>query len=226
MLKEYDKLLEITKDDKIELASSFKNLLHTHLVIGQTRHTCRYGTLSDGHEKILPSQRYYQAIKEMWSLHGNISLCKVAAKASQADYLEAKYKLEHSLHDWEKLRYESQMEQAQIQILNALTTVEDQMRMLDEYNKVRLELMPEVEAKYPLGIEQAEPDNWKAVAEYRMIKEKVSGMTRERLDNIPMHPLVKAKLGAHYERLDAVAPLMVAEPERFKQLEDSNVKHS
>src|SRR5882672_8198100 len=93
----YSKILELSSDSKIELAQSFKDKLHTHLVLGQTRHVCRYGTLSDGHEKITPSQRYYQSIKEMYYLSSNMRNQKAMAMVAQADLMDAEAELSNSV---------------------------------------------------------------------------------------------------------------------------------
>lgn len=205
----YNKLLELTSEDTVELGASFKDLLHKKLVLGQTRYVCRYGTLSDGHEKITDAQRYFQAIKEMYCLASNIRAQKANAMIAQADILDAQEALSKATNEAEKLRATGKLMQHQERLLNSLVTVEDQLRMLDEFNKIRQELEPAVEAKYPLGIEQAEEDNWRAVFEYRMIKSQSTG--GERTDNIPLPPESKAELGARYNRFDAIAPKIVAD---------------
>lgn len=210
----YDKILEISEHELIKLSNTFRQKLHTHLVLGQTRYVCRYGTLSDGHEKLTDAQRYYQAIKEMWALSGSIQTHKIEAKFSEADLLEGKEELEKAKSPAEKLRAEAKIERATLRVANYLTQAEDLLRQLDEYNKVRLELAPRVEAQYPEGIEQAEADNWKAVAYYRYLKSE-----HERMDNVPMSPEDKARLGFQYHRRDMVAPLIVSDGKKAKDLE-------
>lgn len=215
-MNEYDKLLKLTDDSKVELASGFKDLLHTHLVLGQTRYMCRYGTLSEGHEKITPSQRYYAAIKESYIIAGHIRAQRASAMLAQADLLDAQEGLECSKKASDKLRYEAKCLQAKERLLGALTTVEDQMRMLDEYNRIRLELAPEVETKYPKGIEQAEEDNWKALVHYRNGLSVVSGP--QSMQNIPLEPTVKAKLGFEINRPDMLSQLLVSDNAALQQL--------
>jgi hypothetical protein len=223
--KDYEKVLELVDSEQVELATSFKSLLHKELVLGQTRWVCRYGTLSDGHEKITDAHRYYQAIKEMYALSGSIRLQKASAMLAQADLLDAQELEAQATKASDKLRAQGKALQAQEQMLTALVTIEDQLRMLDEYDKVRLELKPIVQAQYPQGIEQAERDNWLAVAEYRMLKQQVPGNAPERLDNVPLDPLTKAQYGLHAGRMDAIAPLLVGKKELVAQLEDTTPEH-
>jgi hypothetical protein len=211
-MSDYDKLLQLTSDDTVELATGFKELLHKKLVLGQTRHVCKHGTLSEGHEKITDSQRYYQAIKEMYYLGNNIRMQKAAAMIAQADLLEATTELKEAKTTAQELRAEAKIMIAQNSLTTALVTVEDQMRMLDEYNRIRKELGPAVDAKYPEGIEQAEQDNWTAVAEYRRLKGE------QRMDNIPLSPEHKAKLGLDWKRGDMLAAAAVRNKEDICKL--------
>lgn len=211
----YSKLLELSQDGLVKLADNFREKLHTHLALGQTRFVCRYGTLSDGHEKITDAQRYYQAIKEMWHISGSIQSNRIEAKLAHADYLDALEACEKATKESEKIRCEALKERAELKMLNFLTTVEDLMRQLDEYNKVRIELQEKVETKYPKGMEQAESDNWKAVAYYRYLKGD-----HERMDNVPLPPEEKAKLGFLYERRDMVAPFVVYDQKKAKELQE------
>jgi hypothetical protein len=200
----YNKILTLAENETVKLADSFREKLHTHLVLTQTRHMCRHGTLSEGHEKLTSSQRYFQAIREMYYLSQSICNAKIEAKLSQADYIEAKESLEKADTVSKRLRAEAQIERAESKMMGQLVTVEDLTRMLDEYNKIRLELEPEVMAKYPNGIEQAEQENWEAVARYRVIK---GG--NERLDNLPISPERKAELAFELGRQDLLAAYFI-----------------
>lgn len=212
-MTEFTKILKLANDEKVELAESFKETLGKELVLGMTRYVCRYGTLSDGHEKITDAQRYYQAIKEMWSIQEGVNMAKANAMFAEADLRDAQVELKKAKKKSDKLRAEAKILISQQRLLSLLVSVEDSVRQLDEFNKVRLELMPIVRAQYPKGIEQAEPDNWKAVAEYRMLKQQVPGVAPERLDNIPMPPEEKSKLGLAYHRMDAIAPNVIRNKE-------------
>lgn len=214
----YSKLLELTSDNTVQLASSFKELLGKELVLGQTRHMCRYGTLSDGHEKITEAQRYYQALREMHNLAANMRSVRAQAMVAQADVLEWEQKLKDAYTAPDKLRFEGKLLLAKEQLLFLLTTVEDQTRMLDEYNKVRLELGPAVRAKYPEGIEQAEADNWKAVFEYRALKGD------GHVQNIPLSPMDKAKLGVQYGNAEAMIPLVMTNRDKLPAITQDTVK--
>lgn len=212
-MDEYKKLLVIAENDSVVLAESFRKKLHTHLTLGQTRYVCRNGTLSHGHEKLTSAQRYFQAIKEMWHIAQSIKSAKIEAKLAHADKLEAEEDSISASTESKRLRAEAKRERAEYQMLNHLTNAEDLLRQLDEYNKVRLELRDEVEEQYPGGIEQAEPDNWKAVAYYRYLKSPT-----ERMDNLPLPQEEMARLGFEYQRRDMIAPLIVADEKKAENL--------
>lgn len=222
-MSDFDKVLELTSDARVELGASFKKLLHSKLTLGQTRYACRYGTLSDGHEKITPAQRYFQAIREMYVISNSVLEQKARAMEFQADLLDAQELLDKSTKVSEKIRAEAKILRAQTGLTAALVTVEDQLRQVDEFNRVRLELEPEVEAKYPGGIEEAELDSWRAVAEYRLMREKTLGLAKERMDNIPLPMEYKAAMGIAYDRPDMIAPLMVAKQDEIKQLPSQSI---
>jgi hypothetical protein len=215
-----DKILALSGDDRVKLGDEFKSLLHTHLVLGQTRWVCRYGTLSDGHEKITPAQRYYQAIKEMYALSQNIKNVKAQALIAEADHLDAKAELIAAVKQSDKLRADAKIMMAETKLMNCLVTIEDQLRMLDEYNTIRLELKTEVETKYPEGIEQAEKDNWMAVYHYRMYKSQTPGLAKEVTSNVPLPQDLKAELGAQWGRMDSIASFAVNKPKLADNLMD------
>lgn len=217
-MSDFTKLIALTEDETVKFSIELPKELHKTLILGQSRYTCRYGTLSDGHEKITPAQRYFGAIREMYALSQNIQSQKAVALEAQADLMDEEAALRHASHESEKLRHEAGILRARMRLTGALVTVEDQMRMLDEYNRIRLELKDEVEAKYPEGIEQAEKDNWEAVYKYRMLKEKTPGLARERTDNIPLDPITKAALGLQHGRIDSVAPLQISDSHTMRQL--------
>ena len=219
-MDEYNKILTLTDSEDVQLSQSFKDLLHTHLVLGQTRWVCRHGTLSEGHDKITPSHRYYQAIKEMWYIGQSMQNLKANAKLYRADILDAEEKLaDPDIKESDKLRAEAKKLQAETNLVDALIGVEDKTRMLDEYNKVRLELKDEVEARYPQGIEQAEPDNWKALLDYRMLR-GVNPNNHERVENIPLPPEEKLLASQQWGRYDAAAAMLAGSGKTdFKSLE-------
>lgn len=215
-MTDYEKLSQLIEDDKVKYGLNLPKDLHTKLVLGQTRYVCRYGTLSDGHEKITPAQRYYQAIKEIYSLSMSIRDQRAYGMEAQADLLDAEESLLRvanlGLPEQAKLRAEASCIKARSRLTQSLVTVQDQLRMLDEYDMVRRELESHVEEKYPLGVEQAEQDNWIAVFEYRMRK------GHENISNIPLDPVTKAQLGYEYYRVDAIAPLELSDPTLCKQI--------
>ncbi len=200
MIKEFEKIVQITSDSKVELAQSFKDLMHKKLQLGQSRFVCRHGTLSEGHDKLLDSQRYFQAIKESFYLSINMLLQRAVGMEAYADLLEAEQELlgesvqlTREADQIHRLRIEARILKAKQKMLSALTTVEDQERQLDEYMKIEAELRDQVDAKYPGGIEEAERDHWRAIAEYRA-RNRALGIP-EQTKNIPLSPEDKAELG-------------------------------
>lgn len=198
-MQEFDKIIELTKDSRVELGASFKELLHKELALGMTRYVCRNGTLSDGHEKITDAQRYYQAIKEMYTRACEMANYKVLAMEAQADLIDANDELVVANNGGKAsniLRAEAKVLRASNRLRDSLVNAEDLMRQLDEFNAVRLELKEKVQSQYPQGIEQAEKDNWEAVAKYRMAKKGLG--YQEQVTHIPLDKESKARLGLRH----------------------------
>lgn len=217
----YDKLLELTDSDTIQLAGEFRNSIGKELVLGQTDFMCRNGTLSAGHEKLTDSQRYYQAIKEMHTLAGNMRMMRAQAMINQAKIIRAQRKLEASTDQADQLEAQGELAIAQESLFANLVTVEDQTRMLNSYNNVRLELKESVEAKYPLGIEQAERDNWEAVIRHRIIQ-RHAGFP-ERLTHVPMDKETATKIGLETGMLDMTAWMNVTDQNKMAELSHDHV---
>lgn len=214
----FDNVIKLTDDSKVELAASFKELLHKELCLGMTRYTCRYGTLGDGHEMLTDAQKYYQSIKEMWVRASGMNELKAQAMEAQAELIEAETAKEVTDHPAQRLRLEAKILRATQALTNALVNAEDTLRQMDEFNKVRLELQDKVRAQYPEGIEQAEPDHWKAIANYRRMKEQTPGLPREVMSNIPMPADEKARLGVKFQRQDMVAPLIISDERKANEI--------
>lgn len=215
-MQEFDKILELTGDERVELGASFKELLHKELCLGMTRYVCRYGTLSDGHEKITDAQRYYQAIKEMYGRAHEIRSQRANAMEAQADLLDANDLVERAKTKQEKLRAEASQMRAHDRLVSSLVQVEDSLRQLDEFNKVRLELKASVQAQYPNGIEQAEEDNWVAVAKYRGLKRKLG--YPEQLNHVPLEPTKKAQLSIDMHAPEMGAWLALQDSDKFEKV--------
>lgn len=210
----------------VDLALSFKDTqLHKWLVLSQTRYVCRNGTLSDGHDKITPSQRYSQAIKEMYFIARSILLEEALEKEAKAELLQVdrEASMNGNLDEVCLLKRQARAIRAELKLSEAKVNMSDKLRMLDEYNKVRLELEPEVVAKYPEGIEQAEEDNWKAIAKLKNIRSQTPGLGREMMTNVPLPQDEKFKLGLEYERPDMMAPLIVSDERKALQLGGSKL---
>lgn len=213
-MSDYDKILSLVNSDTVELGADLpKVTLHKWLTLSMTNFVVKYGCLSDGHEKITDSQRYAQAIREMYGMAQGIKQQRATAKRAQAKLLRAKEQLEIAKSTADRLDAEADLEDAENLLASALVTLREQMRVLNAFDEVRRELGPKVEAQYPEGIEQAELDNWTAVYKYRMEAEKVPGMARQLTSNVPLPPEVKAELGIKYGRMDSIAPLLIANPQ-------------
>lgn len=189
-----EEVLKLTDSEHVELADSFKKLLHTELVFGMTKYVCRNGTLSDGHERITEAQIYYQALREAYNRAETMRDLKCAALEAHADHLDAVQLMDQAVTQQEKLRSEAKLIRATASIQRALVQAEDCKRQLDEFLSVVNELQDKVRLKYPGGIEQAEPDNWKAVAEYRASMQEITGVSQH-LSHLPLPMKEKAELG-------------------------------
>lgn len=216
---DYDKIIQLTSSEEVKKGYELPKIqLHKWLVLGQTRYLCENGTLSDGHDKFTDAQKYAQALKEYYFLALNIKTQRAQAKIAMADYIEAEEAIKTSSSPATRLRYEGKKEIAETQLASCLTTVEDQMRMLHFYIEKCNELGPKVEQQYPNGIEQAEMDNWIAVAKYRNIVKDPQGMK-----NLPLPVEVKAQLGISMDRLDMIAPLMIEKENDIRKLPTGSV---
>jgi hypothetical protein len=189
-----ESVLKVTDSHEAKLADSFKELLHKELQFGMSSYVCRYGTLSDGHEKITDSQRYYQALKESYSRAQSLKDYKIQALEAEANLLDAQEALNLAKTKQEELRAKAAHLKASTALENSLVMAEDVKRQLDTFLKVASELQDKVRAQYPNGIEQSEPDNWKAVTEYRAHQQQVKG-TSLHLEHLPMPKEVKAAMG-------------------------------
>lgn len=211
--KEYQKILEITDGAPIELSDELSALLNKELCLGMTRHVCRYGTLGDGFEKYTPAQKYYQAVKECYVRSCELRRMRAQAKELAADLIDAQSHMD-ALGDMAavqfKLRAESKLERAQLDLSSCLVNIQDTLRQFDEFKKVALELRDTVRAQYPEGIEQAEVDNWKTVMVSRIGLQK--GV--EELKSIPLDFETKYLIGRETGRLDITMPIQLLEPER------------
>lgn len=213
-----EQIIKLTEDDRVELGQSMKELLHKELCLGMTRYVCRYGTLSDGFEKITPAQRYFQAIREMYYKASAIRSNKAMAMNAEADLMDAREEFENAEKPSEKLRAEAKIFLAQERLAGLLVQVEDDIRQLDEFTKVYKELQPEVRNKYPNGVEQSEPDNWRAVAEYRYLKSQTKDLSKADMGAVPLPFEEKAMLGVRYQRADMMAPMIINDESRMRQI--------
>lgn len=220
-MSEFDKVLNLTKDQLIDLSLSFKNDLHKELCLGQTRFVCRYGTLSDGHDTgITDAQRYYSAKKQAWFISNEIIRIKAQAKIAQAELLEAEQELKLADTRIKELKAEAKVELAKQKITNCLVSVEDSLRQLDEYHQVIKELQESVRDKYPKGIEQAELDNWKSVAEYKSFQKQIG--SKEVLTHLPLPAEEKAKIGVENNCPELTGWYLIQNKETIKNKYNGN----
>lgn len=215
-MNDFNKILEIANDKTVKLSNEFKELLGTELHLGMSNYVCKKGTLSDGFEKILPSQRYYQSIKEMWSYGNNIRETEATAMQAQAQL--QLYTFLNRLFGWIpilSLFIKSKLMMATQRLTNLLVTIEDQVRILKAFNDVRIELQPEVRSKYK-SIEEAEPDHWDAVLKYRIARQKLG--KQEFLNHVPGTPEEKALMGLAYGAPEAAIWLAI---EKEKEIDEN-----
>lgn len=195
-MNEFDKIVEIGSSDEVKLAGSFRDLLHTELMFGMSSYVCRYGTLGEGFENVTPARRYYAAIRESYTRYEAISEAECRAMEQHADLLDAievnaRISWESSKQD--TLRAGATLRRSKAKLAATLVLAEDNRRQLQAFLDVVAELQPEIRAKYPLGIEQAEPDNWRAVAKFRSLSQQIKCKDMN-LEHIPMPMEEKAAL--------------------------------
>ena len=189
----YDKILEETNDGVYKLALTFKEEINKKLCLGMSEYACVNGTLSAGHEFISDAARYFQAIKECWTIANSIEAQEIQSMEAQAELIESQSMKKYAFTKAKKLKAEAAIKKASMKLTNALVSIQDLKRQLHAFDKVRLELQPVMDSKYPNGFEQAQKDIWKAVYDYRANRRKLGSV--ERLDNIPMDKYTKAELG-------------------------------
>lgn len=153
-MDKFEKICDLADSNLVELSADLKKELGKRLVLGHTRHMIRYGILSDGCEHITDAQRYYQCYREQYSRAQSIKLEKVQAMKAQADLLDSKQEKKDATTPQDNLRADANYLDAETKLLNCLVGIEDKMRELDELNKIRCELEPIVEKKYPVRSQQ------------------------------------------------------------------------
>jgi len=210
-LSELQKTKDLLSDTKIDESLNLRELLNKEFCLGMTRHVCRHGTLGEGHEKITDAQRYYQSIKEVYTRAVTLIQMRASLLELEAELLEVEEMPEGKKS--QVLRKEAARMKAELRLKTTKIEIEDTFRQLDEFDKVRRELGPRVKEKYPHGIEQAEVDNWKAVARFRQLKNP-----NNNLNNIPLSDQDKWDLADEIGRLDLKAVKLVREPESMKKL--------
>lgn len=218
MLEPFDKIQEVARQENVQLGESFKDLINKELCLGMTRHVVRHGTLGPGFEKLTPAQRYYQCIREVYTYSDSIKTMAAKALEYKADLIDAEEEFKAAEKESEKLRAESKKLLAENNLINAYLSVQDNSRILDELVKIYKELQPIVREKYPEGIEQAEPDNWKTVAKYRYYR----AQQKDAVDmmSIPLSQEELGKLGYEMQRLDLMAPLIVTDEEKMHKIKE------
>ncbi len=218
----FEKILEITSDTKVSLSNEIKETLNKELALGMTRFVCRWGTLSDGFDKLTESQRYYQAIREAYQRANELKRLQANAKMAQADLIDAQSAEALATGESERLRAVAKRELAELSLFELLVSAEDTLRQLDEFNKIRLELQDRVRSDYPLGIEQAELDNWRTVTEYKAAQKQL-GISVGPLTHMPLPPDVKAQIGFENNAQELSLWHIIANKERIKIEFDGDV---
>lgn len=200
MINEYDKIISLSDSEQVQLGSSFKELLNTWLHLGMSRYVCRNGTLSEGHEKLTEAQIYAQSIREMYSLSVSIKQQRSQAMEAKADLMDYEEALQAETKPSAKLRLEAKILTSQQRLVGALVMIEDQLRQMDEFNKVRQELEQSVTSKFK-SIEEAEPSNWEAILKYRILKNRMND--KSAICHVPIAMDEKAALALKYDAPEA-----------------------
>lgn len=214
-MNDFDKILEIANENAVSLSHELRNQLHKEMALGMTRFVCRHGTLSDSFDKLTESQIYYQANKEAYIRANELRRLRANAKKANAELLEAKEDLRKAVTEIEKLKAQARLELAELNLFELLVTAEDTARQLDEFNKIRGELRESVRSAYPEGIEQAELDNWRAVAEYKAFLKQV-GCASGPLNSLPLPSDEKAKIGVVSNNPEMAAWYLVQNKAKLK----------
>ncbi len=198
----FKNILSLSNDENVQKGLSFKDTIGKKFQLGMSNYVIRNGCLGEGFEKLTPAQKYFQAHKESYMISTNIKMQMANAMMAKADLMDAEFEFKQADPSL-KLRAEAKIIIADSKLETAEITIKDQLRMLGEFNRMIQELEPVVEAQYPEGIEQAEPDSWNEIAKYRAFRH-INGM-REVFNNLPIPIEQKAKLG-----LELQIPEMVA----------------
>lgn len=192
-MNEYKELLSLTEDEVLKFGEKLSELLGKEYTLGMTDYVCVNGTLSDGHEHLTVADIYPQCLKEIHTRYYAMLDLKSNAMDAQADLLEAQALLDAADTDAKTLRAEAQKTRAISRLRHSLDSGRDTLRQLKAFNKVRLELEPKFRELYPEGIEQAEPDHWKSLTEYKSRKRKLG--YAEHMTHLPLSKEDKDKLG-------------------------------
>ncbi len=231
LINEYDKIISLSDSEQVQLGASFKELLNTWLHLGMSRYVCRNGTLSEGHEKLTDAQIYAQSIREMYSLSTSIKQQRCQAMEAKADLMDYEEELAAATKPSAKLRLEAKVLSSQQRLVGALVMIEDQLRQMDEFNKVRQELEQAVTSKYN-SIEDAEPSNWEAVLKYRVVKNRMND--KSAVCHVPIPMEQKAALAIKFDAPEAAIWLSSVKDEeinkkfggdirKYLQAQESNV---
>lgn len=202
-------ITEIKDRPNVQEGLNLLEEVNKKLVLGQTKYMCKHGTLSDGHDYYSNAQRYFQAIREAYRVSTNIHESYCAAMEAQANRIDAQEAWNVAKTPQECLRAEAKFKRAEAQLKELTLNVQNRIKMLEAYQEVIHELGPEMDERYPEGIEQAQEDLWSDLFVGKMLKDP-----KARIDNIPLDPVTKAKLGLKWNRWDSAAQLVVQKLER------------
>lgn len=218
---DFNKILEFAEDKTVQLSDTFKDLLGTELQLGMSNYVIKHGSLSEGFEKLLPHQRYYQAIREMWTLGGNIKHTKAVAMEWQAKL--QLYKTVNKLTWFMPIigvYTASKLMQAESALTSLLVTIEDQVRQLKAFNDVRVELVQLVRSKYK-NIEESEPESWDAVLKYRILRNKFGH--KDFINHVPGSSERKAKIGLEFDNPEATIWLAIEKEKEIDAYHKGNM---
>jgi len=177
---------------------------HPWLQTNHSDHMVEHGILSEGHDHVTAAQRYKQCYRELYSRANSAINQEVQKLRAKADLLKAEHELENAKEPWDEINAEADILDAKHKLATTEFSIKEKEREMRKFNEIRLQLKPEMDRRYPKGVEQAERDIWLA-----NVHLKLKRNPKERIENTPLSPEDKAMIGMEYHREDTMAALIV-----------------
>jgi hypothetical protein len=139
---------------------------------------------------------------------------------AQADLIDALEKESENNTASQSLRAKAAIIKSEARLKSLLISIEDQIRQLKAFDRVRAKLEPLVRSKYS-NIEEAERDNWEAVLKYRMARNNMGH--KDFINHVPFPKEAKAEIGIKYGCPDALLWLAVTDEDVITKNHNGNV---